>query len=116
VPVEITRAGEREARAVLLASETALPRLREILDGLGATYRVQAVRSAPATTWQPLASLTARQKDLLGLAYRLGYYESPAKVSLDRIARLVGISKAGLSKHLRTAERKLLSEALGPRV
>ncbi len=115
VPVEIARAGEGEARAVLLASEAALPRLREVLDGLGAPYRVRAVRAAPAATWQPLASLTARQKDLLGLAHRLGYYESPAKVSLDRIAGLVGISKAALSKHLRAAERKILGAAMGPK-
>jgi len=113
VPVEIAKAGEREARAVLLASEAALPRLKQVLDDLGAPYRVKAVRAAPAATWQPLADLTARQRDLLALAYRLGYYESPAKVSLDRVASLVGISKAALSKHLRTAERKVLAAAIG---
>jgi len=115
VPVELARAGPKEARAVLLASEAALPRLREVLDRLGAPYRVRAVRAAPTATWQPLGRLTARQRDLLVLAYRLGYYDSPAKVSLDRIAGLVGITRAGLSKHLRVAERKLLAAALGPR-
>ena len=73
------------------------------------------MRAAPAATWQPLADLTARQRDLLQLAYRLGYFDTPAKVPLERIAGLVGISKAALSKHLRTAERKLLSEALDAR-
>jgi len=115
IPVELARAGPREARAVLLASEAALPRLKEVLDGLGAPYRVMAVRAAPAATWRPLGDLTARQRDLLQLAYRLGYFDTPAKVPLERIAGLVGISKAALSKHLRTAERKLLSEALDTR-
>ena len=115
VPLEVARAGEGEARVALLASETALPRLREALNRVGAPYRVRAVRSAPAATWQPLADLTDRQRDLLALAYRLGYYESPARVSLDRVAGLVGISKAALSKHLRTAERKVLAGALGIR-
>ena len=112
IPIELARAGPREARAVLLASEAALPRLKEVLDGLGAPYRVRAVRAAPAATWRPLGDLTARQRDLLQLAYRLGYFDTPAKVPLERIPGLVGISKAALSKHLRTAERKLLSEAL----
>jgi len=116
VPLEVARAGEGEARVALLASETALPRLREALDRVGAPYQVRAVRSAPTATWQPLANLTARQRDLLALAYRLGYYESPAKVSLGRIAGLVGISKAALSKHLRAAERKILEAAMGPMV
>ena len=108
VPVAITRAGRGEARAVLLASEGALPRLREVLDGLGAPYRVSAVRVAPAAAWQPLAMLTARQRELLELAYNLGYYDRPARVQLDRIAGLMGITRAALSKHLRIAQRKML--------
>src|SRR5436309_275579 len=114
VPVEIAKAGASEARIVLLASEAALPRLREILDGLEAPYRVAAVRSAPTATWQPLAELTARQRDLLQLAYRLGYYDTPAKVPLERIAGLVGITRAAVSKHLRASERKILATALEP--
>ena len=113
VPLEVSRAGPREARAVFLASEAALPNVRKLLVRLGAPFRVRTVRSAPAATWQPLAELTARQRDLLRLAYRLGYYDSPAKVGLDRIAGLVDISRAGMSKHLRAAERKILAAALG---
>ena len=112
VPLELSKTGRREAKAVLLASEAALPRLREVLDGLGAGYTVRTVQSAPATTLRPLAALTARQRDFLALAHRLGYYESPAKVSLERIAGLVGVSKQALSKHLRVAERKVLATAL----
>ena len=111
-PLEVAMAGDAEARIVLLVSEAMLPRLRTFFDGLGAPYRVRAVRGA-VEPWQPLADLTARQRELLALAYRLGYYDSPAKVSLDRIAGLVGITKAGLSKHLRAAERKVLGVAVG---
>lgn len=111
-PLEVAMAGETEARIALLVSDSTLPRLREFFDGLGAPYRVKAVRQA-AGPWEPLAGLTARQRDLLVLGFRLGYYDSPAKVSLDRIAGLVGISKAALSKHLRAAERKVLGAAMG---
>ena len=113
VPLEIFQASPREVQVVLLATEAALPRVRPLLTELGAPYRVKSVRSMPAGALQPLAGLTPRQRNMLGIAYGLGYYDSPARVSLDRVAALVGISKAAVSKHLRTAERKVLTAILG---
>ena len=55
-------------------------------------------------------SVTARLRDMLVLAHRLGSYDTPAKVSLDRGACLVGITKAALSRRLWAAE---LTAALG---
>ncbi len=115
VPLSVTLSAPDEARVVLVASEEALPRLRRLLDDLGATYRVRAVRSAIPGAWAPLAALSARQREVLELAYRLGYYDSPARVALDRIGTLLGVSKAAVSKHLRAAERKVLAATLGPR-
>src|SRR2546426_276953 len=68
---------------------------------------------ASLEAWQPLASLTQRQRDLRELAYHLGYYASPAKATLRQIAGLVGITRAAVSKHLRAAERKIFAAALG---
>jgi len=98
---------------VLLASEKVLPALSRLLDDVEAPYRVRAMKSASLEAWQPLASLTQRQRDLLELAYHLGYYASPAKASLRQIAGLVGITRAAVSKHLRAAERKIFAAALG---
>ena len=111
-PLQVSQTGSDEARVVLLASAEVLPRVRKTLDGLGAAYRVRAVRTA-TPTWEPLAALTPRQRELLELAHRLGHYESPARVSLDRLGALLGISKAAVSKHLRAAERKVLGATLG---
>lgn len=113
VPIEVALSRPNEARAVLLASEEDLPRMRELLDALGAPYRVRAVRTAAADAWQPLAALTPRQRQLLELAFRLGYYASPAKSTLEAIGGRLGISKAAASKHLRAAERKILAATLG---
>lgn len=113
VPLEISRAGPEMAQVSLLASEAALPRVRRLLTELGAAYRLKSVRSGPAGTLLPLTALTPRQRTLLGIAYRLGYYDSPSRVSLTRVATLVGISKAAVSKHLRAAERKILTAILG---
>jgi len=109
VPLEVSQAGPAEARVVLLASEATLPRVRRFLDEFGVPYRVRAVRTVVPGGWEPLSDLTPRQRTFLELAFRLGYYESPAKVSLDQIGRVLGISRAGVSKHLRAAERKLLA-------
>lgn len=113
VPLEIARAGPKEVRVSLLASEEALPRVRGLLTDLGTPYRVKSARSGTSASVQPLADLTGRQRNLLGMAYRLGYYDSPARISLARMASIVGISKAGVSKHLRAAERKIMAAIIG---
>jgi hypothetical protein len=113
VPLELARSGAQEVQVSLLASETALPGVRRLLADFRTPYRVRSVRSGPAGTFQPLSALTPRQRNLLGIAYRLGYYDSPSRVSLNRVAALVGISKAAVSKHLRAAERKILTAILG---
>ncbi len=110
-PIAVT---EKEASVSLYVAEPRLERLREILGDLGIPVRVRSVRPARADIWEPLAALSARQREILQLAYRLGYYESPARVSLDRIGTLAGISKAAASKHLRSAERKLVGRSLEP--
>lgn len=109
VPIEVSYGSPREARVVLLASEATLPRIRRFLDELEMPYRVRAMRTVLPGGWEPLAELTPRQRTLLELAFRLGYYESPAKVSLGQVGRIVGISRAGVSKHLRAAEKKVLA-------
>src|SRR3990170_5173568 len=115
VPLSVSQAGPAEARVVILASERFLPRLRSFLDDAGAPYQVRSVRTPAAATWDPLAGLTPRQRALLEIAYRLGYYETPSRATLSRIGALVGITKAAVSKHLRAAEPKLVAASLGGR-
>lgn len=112
LPLEIARAGPDRARVVILALEDVLPRLRRLLEDVHVPYRVLAVRRAGGAAWSAAATLTARQRSVVELAFRMGYYESPARVNLDRLSALVGISKAAVSKHLRAAERKVLGASL----
>lgn len=113
VPLRVAREEPKKARVSLLVSDGVLPRIRRLLDEFGGRDWLRAVRSAPAERWDPWTTLTARQRELLTLAFRLGYYETPAAVSLERIGRLVGISRAALSKNLRRAERKILGTVVG---
>jgi len=100
-------------RVSFYSTDAQLRRVRELLDLLGMPYTVERTRRASGPVG-PLASLSERQRDLLILAHRLGYFESPAKTDLARIAGIAGISKAAVSKQMRAAQRKLVAGALGP--
>jgi len=113
IPLRVVREGVGSARVSLVLSEGVLPRFRGLLERFDGEEWLRAVRRVPAERWDPWATLTRRQRELLSLAFQLGYYESPAKVSLDRLGELVGISRAAFSKHLRTAERKILGTVVG---
>jgi hypothetical protein len=113
VPLRMVREDAGNARVSLLVSDGVLRRFRGLLDRFGGRDWVRAVRRVPAGRWDPWTALTLRQRELLTLAFRLGYYETPAKVSLDRLGQLVGISRAAFSKHLRSAERKILGTVVG---
>lgn len=52
--------------------------------------------------------LTEKQEDALVMAYKLGYYSVPRKISIDELASNLNCSKSTLSVMLREAERKLV--------
>lgn len=53
--------------------------------------------------------LTARQREALRTAYLAGYFEWPRERSSGEVATLLGISQPTFNRHLRVAERTLLS-------
>lgn len=61
-----------------------------------------------------LGVLTDKQRQALELALRNGYYERPRDVDLGTLAEQLDISKSAVSQRLRSAERKLIENALTP--
>jgi len=57
-------------------------------------------------------SLTARQEEIIRLAFERGYFDYPRKVGVRLLAKEIGISPSSLSELLRRAERKILYEYL----
>ncbi len=52
--------------------------------------------------------LTPRQREVLGKAISLGYFEFPRKIDLTQLAQALGIKASTLSEILRSAQRKIL--------
>ena len=55
-----------------------------------------------------LPDLTEKQKRALDLAIEEGYYHTPRKIDLRKLAKIMKISLATYQQHLRTAEEKLI--------
>lgn len=59
-----------------------------------------------------MPDLTAKQKQAVELAISKGYYKNPRKIDLRKLAKLMKLSLSTYQQHLRTAEEKLLPNAL----
>ena len=58
-------------------------------------------------------TLTGRQREIMATAVASGYFEFPRKISLTALSQLVGVKPSTLSEILRSAERRIMSNALG---
>ena len=60
----------------------------------------------------PLEELTDRQREVLETAHHAGYFDWPRASTAEDIARSLGISSPTLHRHLRRAEKQLLTASL----
>ncbi|MDG6913717.1 MAG: helix-turn-helix domain-containing protein [Nitrososphaerota archaeon] len=59
------------------------------------------------------ATLTDRQKEIMSTAVAQGYFEFPRKISLTGLSEMVGVKPSTLSEILRSAERRIMANAVG---
>ena len=59
------------------------------------------------------ATLTGRQKEIVATAVAQGYFEFPRRISLTNLSELLGVKPSTLSEILRSAERRIMANALG---
>lgn len=61
---------------------------------------------------QGLSELTDRQREVLEIAFKAGYYEVPRQASAEEIAAELDVDASTVAEHLQRAERNLLTQHL----
>lgn len=85
-------------------------RLEEIRNEMNANVEVLGTKSASTESPGSVnrSRLSQRQREVLELAQRRGYYEWPREISATELADELSVTKATVLEHLRKAEAKLL--------
>ena len=81
-----------------------------LTDSRVAAKRTGQEETAVAGLSDQLATLTDRQREIIRAAHREGYYDQPKNINGGELGELFGISRSTVHEHLRTAERKLMTE------
>ena len=55
-----------------------------------------------------MPSLSNKQKEVIQLAVKRGYFDFPRKINLDGLAKELKLTKQTVQQHLRIAEKKLV--------
>lgn len=112
-PMPPTVIGRDRATLTFLADEAAEKRILGLLRSLDAPYELKSRRRVHGDAAAPVDELTARQQEILSLAWNLGYFAIPSRVGLDKLARLTGLSRNTVSQHLRRGVRNVLRSRIG---
>jgi predicted DNA binding protein len=84
--------------------------LRQIMTNLG-HEGIQA-RIEDVSPLDQKETLTGRQKEIMATAMAKGYFDFPRKISLTGLSQLVGVKPSTLSEILRSAERRIMQNAV----
>jgi predicted DNA binding protein len=103
----------RECWTVLVdaSRERVGERIESVREEMTADIEIENVTAAySASGVLPTSDLSERQRETFDLARQRNYYQWPREASAADLADELGVSKATLLEHLRTAEAKLLGQ------
>jgi hypothetical protein len=108
-PFELT---PKNWRISVLGTAAQLRRFLTELRDRGIRYRVQTIGDAEFGARSQLGALTARQREVLVAAHRMGYYDVPRRADSTRVAHALNLGKSTTVEHLRKAEKRLIDRIL----
>lgn len=103
---------EGTIRINVLGDEVEMRKLLKIAENVGVKYKILSSTDANFVPSSILSHLTIQQNEFLSVAYRLGYFEVPRKITTAQLAQKLGIAKSTLSEHLRRAQLQVLTEIM----
>ncbi|HYM40616.1 MAG TPA: helix-turn-helix domain-containing protein [Thermoplasmata archaeon] len=112
-PIPPTVVGRERAVLTFVTDEEAEKAILGLLATLRVPFELRSRSRVRRSAAETGGDLTARQREVLSLAWNLGYFDIPARVGLDKIASLTGMSRNTVSQHLRRGLRRILRERLG---
>jgi DNA-binding CsgD family transcriptional regulator len=80
-------------------------------ENAGATVSLETLRDYEHRE-EPLDALTPRQREVLEIAYEMGYFDVPRSASTEAVAAELDLDTSTVSEHLQRAERNLLSTVI----
>lgn len=80
-------------------------------ENAGATVSLETLRDYEHRA-EPLDALTARQREVLEIAYEMGYFDVPRSASTETVAAELDLDTSTVSEHLQRAERNLISTVI----
>lgn len=89
------------------STDEALASLIKSLEDTGCSVRI-----LKKTKLDKDSLLTKRQEEVVRIAFELGYYEHPRKMTLRDLAKVFGISPSTLSEIMQRGERKIIRQYL----
>jgi len=92
---------------IYFKGEKDMRRFLSKLEGRGGRYAVDNVESL-----KHVGELTDMQEKTLRIAYDSGFYDVPRRTSIERLARLLGVSPHAVSETIRRAHRRLVANYL----
>jgi DNA-binding CsgD family transcriptional regulator len=110
-PIDATRDGRLRLVLVAQTDERLRRAVADVPPELDAT--IERVGDYPADPRSVGAMLTDRQREVLGVARELGYYEVPRRATHRDIADRLGLSVGTVSEHLQKVEARVFGAIVG---
>ncbi len=85
----------------------------EAAEDRGFRYKVVLVGDADFAEDSLLHLLTEKQRNVLLLAYKLGYFDVPKRINSDQLGKRLNLTGSTVVEHLGKAEHRLLAGIIG---
>jgi hypothetical protein len=108
-PLEIR---DEKIKICYLGNNKQVGEFLEKVAALGIRFKVVLLTDANFSPDSPLNKLTEKQKKVLMVAYKLGYYDIPRRINSEELAKKLNIGSSTFGEHLRKAERSLIIHIL----